>query len=106
MSAEIDIAVLTARFLAAPEQEAALAGALAKYVVLSRHLPHCRNVDLVISTTERGRFLVIAKWDSDDDARAHLDSEVMVDMAQSVVPLLAEPPVIDLWDSISAHDLR
>lgn len=106
MSSEVDIAVLSANFVAVPEREAELAAALAKYVVLARHLPHCRNVDLVISTTERGRFLVIEKWDSDQDARAHLDSEVMVDMANTVMGLLAHKPTVDLWDSISAHDLR
>ena len=106
MSAEVDIAVLSASFVAAPEHEAALAAALAKYVVLTRHLPQCRNVDLVISTTQSGRFLVVEKWESDADARAHLDSEVMVDMARAVVPMLAEAPQVDLWDSISAHDLH
>jgi quinol monooxygenase YgiN len=106
MSSDIEISILTASLLAAPEHEPELAAALAKYVVLTRHLPGCRNVDLVISTTERGRFLVVEKWDSDDDARAHLDSAVMVDMAREVSPLLAERPMIDLWDSISAHDLH
>jgi quinol monooxygenase YgiN len=106
MSTEIDVAVLSASFLAVAEHEGELAAALAKYVVLTRHLPHCRNVDLVISTTERGRFLVIEKWDSEADARAHLDSEVMVDMASAVIAMIADKPTIDLWASISAHDLH
>jgi hypothetical protein len=29
----------------------------------------------------------------------------MTDMAREVVPLLASKPVIDLYDTISAHDL-
>ncbi len=106
MSAEIDVAILSASFNALADHEGDLAAALAKYVVLTRHLPHCRNVDLVVSTTERGRFLVLSKWDSDGDARTHLDSDVMVEMANSVVGYLGEKPVLDLWDSISAHDLR
>ena len=106
MSSEIDISILSASFVARPDHEPELAAALAKYVVLTRHLPHCRNVDLVVSTTERGRLLVLSKWDSDEDARRHLDSAVMVDMATSVVDHLAEKPVVDLWDSISAHDLH
>ena len=106
MTSDIEISVLSASFLAAPDREAELAGTLAKYVVLTRHLPHCRNVDLVSSTTQRGRFLIVEKWDSDADARAHLDSEVMVDMARSVVAMLSEAPTVNLWDSISAHDLR
>jgi quinol monooxygenase YgiN len=69
-------------------------------------VPHWRNVDLVGSTTQRGRFLVVEKWDSDAAARAHLDSEVMVDMARAIVPLLARAPEVDLWDTISAHDLH
>ncbi len=106
MSPEIEISVLTATFDSAPGREADVAAALAKYVVLTRHLPHCRNVDLVTSTTLRGRFLVIEKWDADQHARAHLSSETMVDMAAGVVPYLADSPTIDLWDSISAHDLH
>lgn len=106
MSTDIELAILTATFVATPEHEAEVAAALAKYVVLTRHLPHCRNVDLVTSTTERGRFLVIEKWDSDEPAREHLSSEVLVDLAHAVVPHLADRPAIDLWDSISAHDLH
>jgi quinol monooxygenase YgiN len=49
---------------------------------------------------------VVEKWDSDAAARAHLDSDVMVDMARAIVPLLAGSPEIDLWDTISAHDLH
>ncbi len=106
MSTDIEIAVLSASFLAQPGHEADLAAALAKYVVLTRHLPNCRNVDLVVSTTESGRFLVLEKWESDADARSHVDSAVMLDMANEVVGFLAEPPNVDLWDTISAHDLR
>ena len=49
--------------------------------------------------------MVIEKWDSADDARAHLDTELMTDMAEAAVPLLARKPDIDLLDTISAHDL-
>ena len=58
-----------------------------------------------MSATESGQFLVIEKWDSADDARAHLDTELMTGMAAAAVPLLAEKPEIDLLDTISAHDL-
>ena len=106
MAPEVEISVLTAVFVAAANSEADLAAALAKYVVLTRHLPGCRNVDLVISTTERGKFLVVQKWEDDRLARQHLNSEVMLDMASNVMALLLDKPVIDLWDSISAHDLH
>ena len=33
------------------------------------------------------------------------DSPAMVEMAEACRGLLARPPLIDLWDGISAHDL-
>ena len=77
---------------------------LARYVVLTRGVERCRNVDLVTSATHSGRFLVIEKWDSAEAVQAHLDSALMTDMAHAVVPLLAAKPAIDLYDTISAHD--
>ena len=105
MSGDVEIAVLTGAFTARPEREGDLAAVLARYVVLTRGEPGCRNVDLLISATESGRFLVIEKWETPADARSHLDTELMTGMAAAAVPLLAEPPTIDLLDTISAHDL-
>ena len=105
MADEVDLALLTAVFDARPERADELAAVLARYVVLTRRAPECRNVDLLASATESGRFLVIQKWDSPDAARAHLDTELMTDMAQAALPLLAAKPRIDLLDTISAHDL-
>ena len=105
MADEVELAVLTAVFDARPERADELAAVLARYVVLTRREPGCRNVDLLASATESGQFLVIQKWDSPDAARAHLDTELMTDMAQAAVPLLAAKPRIDLLDTISAHDL-
>ena len=106
MTADIEIAVLTAAFTARPEREGDLAAVLARYVVLTRGEATCRNVDLLTSATQSGRFLVIEKWDSVEAARAHLDTSLMVDMAAVAVPLLAEKPTIDLFDTISAQDLE
>jgi quinol monooxygenase YgiN len=64
-----------------------------------------RNVDLVASVTHSGRFLVIEKWDSPGAVQAHLDSQLMTDMAREVLPSLAHQPDLDLFDTISAHDL-
>ena len=100
-----EIVVLTAQFDAKEGQESALAAVLARYVVLTRHEPRCRNVDLVTSTTRPGRLLVIQKWESDADARAHLDTELMAGMARDAVPLLEHAPTLDLYETISAHDL-
>jgi quinol monooxygenase YgiN len=105
MTGDVEIAVLSAAFTARPDHEAELAAVLARYVVLARGEASCRNIDLLTSATESGRFVVIEKWESADAARAHLDTPLMVDMAAAAVPLLAEKPTIDLLDAISAHDL-
>jgi quinol monooxygenase YgiN len=106
MTGDVEVVVLTAAFTARPECERDLAAVLARYVVLARGEPGCRNVDLLSSATESGRFVVIEKWESAGDARAHLDTELMTGMAAAAVPLLAASPAIDLLDTISAHDLR
>ena len=102
---DLDVALLTAAFDARPGAEEALLATLARYVVLTRHEPACRNVDLIASCTHGRRFVVIEKWDSADAIRAHLDSSLMTDMATAAVPCLAAKPEIDLYDTISAHDL-
>ena len=106
MTEDVEIAVLAATFIARPDHEAELAAVLARYVVLARGEDACRNIDLLISATQSGRFVVIEKWESADAARAHLDTTLMVDMAAAAVPLLAEKPTIALLDAISAHDLN
>jgi quinol monooxygenase YgiN len=84
---------------------AKLLGVLAKYVVIARGQEGCRNIDLVASVTHAWRYLLVEKWESPDAQRAHFDSPAMVEMAEACRGLLARPPVIDLWDGISAHDL-
>ena len=103
--ADVEIAVLTACFDARPGTEEALLGALSRYVVMTRHEPACRNVDLVASVTRTGRFMVIEKWESAAAVQAHLDSKLMADMAQAAITSIASKPAIDLYDAISAHDL-
>jgi quinol monooxygenase YgiN len=105
MEGDVEVAVLTAVFTAREGVEPDLAAVLSRYVVLTRGEPGCRNVDLLVSATESGQFLVIQKWDAPEIARAHLDTELMTTMAAAAVPLLAEKPKIDLLDTISAHDL-
>jgi quinol monooxygenase YgiN len=102
----LEIAVLTGVFAARPGAEAALGATLARYVVLTRHEPACRNVDLVTSVTHSGRYLVVEKWESAGAAQAHLDSALMAEMARDAIPSLAGKPDLDLWDTISAHDLE
>jgi len=82
-----------------------LGAELARYVVLSRGKPGCRNIDLCASATRPGRFVVIEKWETAEAQRAHLDSAEMADLADSVRNLLVAPPAVDLLDAVSAHDL-
>lgn len=78
---------------------------LAKYVVLSRGHPGCRNIDLAASATRPGRLVVHQKWESTSAQRAHFDSSEMVEMAEACRGLLTTRPDIDLLEPISAHDL-
>lgn len=82
-----------------------LTSVLAKYVVLTRSEPGCRNIDLVSSMTVANRLLIVEKWDSADVQRVHFDSPGMVEMAQACDGLLSKPPSIDLLEGISMHDL-
>jgi len=101
---EVELAVVTLRFDAS--DPAALHAVLSKYVVLTRMVVGCRNVDLCASITSPGRMLIIQKWDDVAAQRAHFDSALMVEMAECCAGLLAAPPDIDLWDGLSAHDLN
>ncbi|MFV0526018.1 MAG: antibiotic biosynthesis monooxygenase family protein [Acidimicrobiales bacterium] len=78
---------------------------LARYVVVSRNQPGCRNIDLVASMTDPERVVVVEKWASEADQRAHFDSGAMVDMARSCEGLLRRAPGIDLLHGVSMHDL-
>jgi quinol monooxygenase YgiN len=79
---------------------------LAKYVVISRTHAGCRNIDLCVSLTAAGRFVIVEKWASPADQRAHFDSPAMVEMAEGCRALLRTPPTIDLLAGLSAHDLH
>jgi quinol monooxygenase YgiN len=83
----------------------ALLAHLARYVVVSRGEPGCRNIDLCASVTEPGRVVVIEKWAGEEAQRAHLDGEAMVTLATAARDLGATRPAIDLLEGIIAHDL-
>jgi quinol monooxygenase YgiN len=102
---EVDLAVVAGTFDAIPGREEELGAVLARYVVLSRGHTGCRNIDLVASLTEPGRFLVYEKWESLDDQRAHMASSEMSDMAAAALPLLVRAPDLGLFAGVSAHDL-
>lgn len=84
----------------------AVVAALARYVVLTRMRPGCRNVDLLASAMVEDRYLVIEKWGSGHDQQAHLSSPELAELAAACEGRLAQPPVFDLLDGVSAHDLR
>lgn len=100
---EVELTLVTMTFRAADAER--LLGVLAKYVVLARRQPGCRNIDLCASVTTPNRILVIQKWESPAAQRAHFDSPIMVEMAGACQGLLTGPPEIDLLEGISAHDL-
>ena len=101
---EVELTIVSMQFDASDPE--ALQSVLAKYTVLTRMDPGCRNIDLCASVTSPGRFVIIQKWDSPAAQQAHFDSDVMVDMATACRGLLAHSPAIDLLESISAHDLK
>ena len=103
MAEDVEITVVTMVFDAADPDR--LLPVLAKYVVLTRGHPGCRNVDLCSSVTDPRRVVILQKWDSPAAQAAHFDSADMVEMARACTGLLDRPPAIDLLEGISAHDL-
>jgi quinol monooxygenase YgiN len=106
MADEVEIMMVAGLYTARTGREAELAALLARYTVLTRAVTGCRNVDLVASASRPGRFLVVEKWDDAAAQRAHLDSDVMVEMATAPTTMLASPPDLDLYEVISAYDLE
>ncbi len=79
---------------------------LSKYVVLTRMVPGCRNVDLCASVTSPGRLLIVQKWDDAAAQRAALRLGADGRDGRVVQRVCSPgPPDIDLWDGLSAHDL-
>jgi quinol monooxygenase YgiN len=103
-SPEVELTMVTMTFDALEPER--LQSVLARYVVVSRGHHGCRNIDLAMSTTQPNRFVVVEKWERPEDQQAHFDSADMVTMAESCAGLLSGPPMIDLLEPISAHDLR
>jgi len=104
MAEDVELTMVTMVFDSSDPE--ALLSILAKYVVLSRGHPGCRNIDLCASATTPSRFVVVQKWQSPAAQEAHFDSADMVEMATACTGRLTGPPVIDLLEPISAHDLH
>lgn len=103
MSDEVELTIVLMIF--DTEEAEKLLGVLSKYVVLTRMHMGCRVIDLSASQTTPGRFMVVQKWDSPDAQQMHFDSPTMIEMAQACAGLLKSPPLIELLEGISAHDL-
>lgn len=103
MSDDVEVTIVTMAF--DTTDAARLLPVLAKYVVLTRGHPGCRNVDLTRSVMRDDRYVIIQKWESPTAQQAHFDSVDMVEMAEACAGLLAAPPTIDLLEGVSAHDL-
>ncbi len=103
MTTDVEMVMVTMEFTT--EHAEVLAPILAKYVVMSRGHPGCRNIDLCSSTTTPGLLLIVQKWESVETQRQHFDSADMVEMAEACQGLLTVPPRMELLDPISAHDL-
>src|SRR6187401_663333 len=95
-SDEVELTMVTMIFDAIDPER--LQSVLARYVVVSRGHPGCRNIDLAMSTTQPNRFVVIQKWERPVDQQAHFDSADMVTMAEGCAGLLSGPPLIDLLE--------
>ena len=106
MPDEVEVTIVTMALDAVAERAERLLAVLAKYVVLTRQQPGCRNVDLTHSVTTPGRFVVISKWESPAAQRAHFDSQEMIEFAQACDGLLTAKPDIDLLEGLSAYDLE
>lgn len=107
MADDVNLTVVTFVFdTTGPSASERLLSVLAKYVVVSRGHPGCRNIDLCQSSTTPNRFVVIEKWESPEAQQAHFDSPEMVEMARSCEGLLTGKPAIDLLEGLSAYDLE
>jgi len=102
-SGEVELVIVTMSFDAA--DMGALVAILSKYIVLTRMEQGCRNVDMIVSDTRPNRILLIEKWDSPETQQAHFGGATMVEMAKSCTGILTCAPDIDMWQSMSAHDL-
>ena len=104
MPDDVDLVLVTMVFDAADPDR--LLSVLSNYVVMSRGHSGCRNIDLAASATHPARFVLVEKWETPADQQRHFDSDDMIAMARSCEGLLTGPPVIDLLEPISAHDLN
>ena len=100
---ELELTLVTMVFDASDGDR--LAALLSRYVVTTRNVAGCRNIDLCASVGTPDRFVVIEKWDSPVAHLAHFDSAANEAFAVSVGPVLSRAPQVELLESISAHDL-
>ena len=98
-----DVTLVTMRFDVA--DESMFLDAVSRYVVMSRSHDGCRNVDLCRSLSTPGSWLIVQKWGGAAAQTAHLDHADTVAFARACAGVLARPPVFELLEGVSAHDL-
>ncbi len=93
--------VTVAAFMRAkPGQESAVRTELLSLVVPSRHDSGCINYDLHEETGAPGSFMFHENWTSKTLLDQHLAKPDLQAVLGRVVPMLAEPPRITLWEKI------
>jgi len=86
---------LTIKEGANEEFEAAMAGARAR---VKAEDAGCRMYDLFRSVDDPTSYVMVEKWDSEDDLAAHMKSPAMGEMAK-VAPFMAGAPVMTKYES-------
>ena len=99
MTDDVELTIVTMRFDAS--DPATMGAVLAKYVVLTRMQPGCRNVDLCASVTHPGRYAATTGLTPTGP-----DDPLAVAMAQALQPFEAVLRGYDLAPQDRTHALR
>lgn len=94
---------VTATLHAKPGNEARVREELLSLIQASRADKGCVNYDLHQSAEDPTVFLFHENWTSKTELDAHLAKPDLQAVLGRVVPLLAEPPQIRLWNMISSR---
>lgn len=98
--------VIVARFESASGKEAEVGAVLSKLAVTGRGEPGCYNIDLFGSSMDPGTYLVVEKWETEEARDSHVNEGALAEAAPMLVPLLARRPAIEVFEGISAHDIK
>jgi quinol monooxygenase YgiN len=91
---------VVALFKAGPGNEAKVRQALSALLVPTRGEKGCLNYDLHLSETDPALFMFHENWISKDHLERHLQSKHVQKALEVVIPLLANPAQITLWEKL------